>query len=59
MKIKQQNQIKEFLNEEFGADKGKELFDKQEIILNKIIENTKDKSENQESDDEFEMITKG
>ncbi len=36
MKIKQQNQIKEFLNEEFGADKGKELFDKQEIILNKI-----------------------
>lgn len=47
MKIKQQNQIKEFLNEEFGADKGKELFDKQEIILNKIIENTKDKSENQ------------
>lgn len=47
MKIKQQNQIKEFLNEEFGADKGKELFDEQEIILNKIIENTKDKSENQ------------
>jgi len=42
MKIKQQNQIKEFLNEEFGADKGKELFDKQEIILNKLIENTKD-----------------
>ena len=47
MKIKQQNQIKEFLNEEFGADKGKELFDKQEIILNKLIENTKNKSENQ------------
>ena len=47
MKIKQQNQIKEFLNEEFGADKDKELFDKQEIILNKLIENTKNKSENQ------------
>lgn len=47
MKIKQQNQIKEFLNEEFGADNGKELFDKQEIILNKLIENTKNKSENQ------------
>lgn len=27
MKIEQQNQIKEFLNEEFGADKGQELFD--------------------------------
>ena len=25
MKIEQQNQIKEFLNEEFGADKGQEL----------------------------------
>lgn len=25
MKIEQQNQIKEFLNEEFGVDKGKEL----------------------------------
>lgn len=47
MKIKQQNQIKEFLNEEFGADKGKELFDNQERILNKLIENTKNKSENQ------------
>ena len=28
MKIEQQNQIKEFLNEEFGVDKGKELFNK-------------------------------
>lgn len=47
MKIEQQNQIKEFLNEEFGADKGQELFDKQEMILDEIIKNIKNKSENQ------------
>ena len=47
MKIEQQNQIKEFLNEEFGADKGQELFDKQEMILDEIIKNIKDKSKNQ------------
>lgn len=47
MKIEQLNQIKEFLNKEFGADKGQELFNKQEIILDEIIKNIKDKSENQ------------
>ena len=47
MKIKQQNEIKKFLNEEFGADKGQELFNKQEIILDEIIKNIKDKSKNQ------------
>lgn len=47
MKIKQQKQIKKFLNEEFGTDKRKELFDKQGRILNELIENTKNKSENQ------------
>ena len=47
IKIEQQNHIKEFLNEEFGADKGKELFNKQEMILDEIIKNIKDKSENQ------------
>lgn len=31
MKIEQQNPIKEFLNEEFGVDKGQEVFNKQEI----------------------------
>ncbi len=31
MKIKQQKQIKEFLNVEFGMNKGKELIDEQEI----------------------------
>lgn len=47
MKIKQQNQIKEFLNVEFGKDKAAALFDTQEIILNELIQNIKDKSENQ------------
>lgn len=47
MKIKQQDQIKEFLNEEFGTDKAAALFNTQEIILNELIKNIKDKSENQ------------
>ncbi len=47
MKIKQQKLIKEFLDEEFGKDKAQALFDKQEKALGTIIENTKDKSENQ------------
>ena len=47
MKIEQQNQIKKFLNEEFATEKGQELFSKQGIILEEIIKNIKDKSENQ------------
>lgn len=47
MKIEQQDQIKEFLKEEFGAEKGQELFNKQEIILDETIKSIKDKSENQ------------
>lgn len=47
MNIKQQKKIKAFLIEEFGVDKGNNLFDKQEIILNELIKNTKNKSENQ------------
>ena len=47
MKIKQQKQIKEFFNIEFGMNKGKELFAEQEITLNELIKNIKDKSENQ------------
>ena len=47
MNIKQQKQIKIFLTEEFGVNKGKVLFDKQEIILNELIKNIKNKSENQ------------
>lgn len=46
MKIKQQNQIKTFLIEEFGVDNGNALFEKQEKILNEIIKNTKNKSKN-------------
>ena len=41
MKIKQQNQIKTFLIEEFGVDSGNTLFAKQEKILDEIIKNTK------------------
>ena len=47
MNIKQQKLIKTFLIEEFGVDNGEELFDKQEIMLNELIKNTKNKSENQ------------
>ena len=47
MNIKQQKQIKVFLNEEFGVEKGKVLFDKQEIILNELIKNINNKTENQ------------
>lgn len=44
MKIKQQKQIKDFIIEEF---KEKQLFDKQEVLLQSLIENIKNKSENQ------------
>ena len=47
MKIKQQRQIKAFLIEEFGKDRGSALFDEQEKALNTIIKNTKNKSKNQ------------
>ena len=47
MKIEQQKQIKEFLDAEFGINKGKELFDKQEIILDELIKNIENKSQNQ------------
>ena len=47
MKIEQQKQINEFLNEEFGVEYGKEIFSKQEMILDDLIKNIKDKSKNQ------------
>ena len=47
MNIKQQKQIESFLIEEFGEEKGKKLFDKQEVKLNEIIQNIKNKSKNQ------------
>ncbi len=47
MKIKQQKQIKVFLSEKFGKDRGNALFDRQEKALSTLIENTQNKSENQ------------
>ena len=47
MKIKQQKQIKAFLIEEFGKKKGCAVSDRQEKMLDTLIQNTKNKSENQ------------
>ena len=47
MKIKQQKQIKEFLAESFGNDRGEKLFEMQDKALGDIIGNTKGKTENQ------------
>ena len=47
MRIKQQKQIQKFLIQEFGKENGIKLFEKQENLLQKLIENTKDKSKNQ------------
>lgn len=47
MKIKQQKQIKAFLAESFGNDRGGKLFEMQDKALGKIIGNTKGKTENQ------------
>lgn len=47
MKIKQQQQIKAYLIEELGADKGNALFEKQEKQLDTLIKNTTGKTENQ------------
>ena len=47
MKIKQQKQIRAFLIEEFGNEKGNAYFVKQDKRLNEIVEATKNKTENQ------------
>lgn len=47
MIIKQQKQIKEFLAESFGNDRGEKLFEKQDKALGDIIVNTNGKTENQ------------
>ena len=47
MKIKQQKNIKAFLNEEFGEKRGNDLLNKQEAMLNELIKNTQNKSKNQ------------
>ena len=43
MKIKQQKQIRAFLEEEFESGKSSALFDAQEKSLRTLIENTKGK----------------
>ena len=47
MKIKQQKQIKAFLIENFGQDRGGLLFDQQEKLCRLLIEHTGNKSKNQ------------
>lgn len=47
MKIKQQKQIKAFLENELGAERGDALFARQDKALMALIENTTGKSENQ------------
>ncbi len=47
MKIKQQKQIKAFLIEEFGKNKGAQLFLEQEKMLSALIKDTKNKSKSQ------------
>lgn len=47
MIIKQQKQIKAFLAESFGNDRGERLFEMQDKALGDIIGNTKGKTENQ------------
>ena len=47
MKIKQQKQIKAFLEKELGAKRGDALFARQDKALNELIKNTMGKSENQ------------
>ena len=47
MKINQQKDIKKFLDNEFGEDKGNEIFSSQDKILDGLIKNIQDKSENQ------------
>lgn len=47
MKIKQQKQIKGYLVREFGEEKGTELFSNEEKILNVLIKNTHNRTENQ------------
>lgn len=47
MKIKQQKQIKAFLEKEFGKTKGNSLLEEQKQILGILIENIKNKSKKQ------------
>ena len=46
MKLKQQRQIKAFLNQAFGPDKGGALFARQEEILTALVAQVTDPSKN-------------
>ena len=47
MKIKQQKQIEEFLNKEFGKAQGIKIFSEQDLMLKKIMGEQKNKTKNQ------------
>ena len=47
MNGKQQKKIRAFLTEKFGRERGGALFDRQAKTLDTLIENTRDKTENQ------------
>ena len=47
MRVKQQKQIRKFLSEEFGKDKGAALYSEQDKLLETLVKNTVNKSENQ------------
>ena len=47
MRVKQQQQIRNFLIEEFGKDKGAALYSEQDKLLETLVKNTVNKSENQ------------
>ena len=47
MRVKQQKQIRKFLIEEFGKDKGAALYSEQDKLLEILVKNTVNKSENQ------------
>ena len=47
MRVKQQKQIRKFLIEEFGKDKGAAFYSEQDKLLETLVKNTVNKSENQ------------
>ena len=47
MRVKQQKQIRKFLIEEFGKDKVAALYSEQDKLLETLVKNTVNKSENQ------------
>ena len=47
-KIKQQKQIKQFLTEQFGPEKGRALLEQQQTSLRTLLQNIGDKSPNQQ-----------